>query len=289
MPDYIAGGGIKNTEEEIRNATVWLRQKTIAELASEYNEATTSVGPANELNNFLTAEFCALIFDNSNLTAAKLQSILDNTNLTIQKGQEIVDAMSAPSKIGTGGRRGIIGDDWADNKLTSRDNAATVATALDKVFQTFRPEWTTVAGAPTLTDGILTIANGDKITISPGLTEGSFEVKLRATTGGTGPSGTMYVAFIYQDDNNNIGIYEWEPMGLGKVDGGTYTHLISDDNPSTTQATFKFTRDASGNYEFFKDGVSQGTTTDTFLPTNNNIAIWSDRSEDIEVDDLKEW
>jgi len=242
-------------------------------------DSLTAADAATHVNSgTYTDALMASAFDSSYLAAAKLQSILDNTNLTIQKGQEIVDAMSSPSKIGTGGRRGVIGDDWDDNKLTSRDNAATVATALDKIVQTFRPEWTVKAGTITVANSRVegdASGTNEVQTSSLSITEGTWEVDIIVLATGH----TQLIYFIYQDIDNHYHAGNSTPGGtrawyLYKYEGGAGSELILS---SWTEATgtyaLKVTRDSSGNFELFVDGNSKGTATDTWLPTTYDSIV----------------
>ena len=239
-------------------------------------------------SSYLAATKAASISDDSNLTEAKLQSILDNTNLTIQKGQEIVDAMTDPTKIGRGGRRGIIGDDWDDNKLTSRDNAAVVPTALDKIFQAFRPEWTVVQGSVIVANGRIegdASGGGNRIQTPLSITEGTWKVDIIILATRT----NQLILFIYQDDanfwwaGNNAG--EWCLM---KYQGGAATYLIESTwSEATGTYTFKVTRDSSGNFEIFVNGVSKGTATDSFLPTQNYLQLKVDGDNASAMDNLE--
>ena len=284
-----------------------LMTRTIADLASVFNDADVDAAKAAYViesttkdvadlasifdNANLSADKAASIADNANLSEAKLQAILDNTNLSIQKGQEIVDAMSNPTKIGTGGRRGYIGDDWEDNKLSSRDKAATVATSFDKIFQTFRPEWTVKAGTITVASGRVEgdAAGINEVQTSSSITEGTWEVDIIILATGS----HQLICIIYQDDNNFYEAGNTTPGGtrswcLRKYEGGTITDLIQS---SWTEATgtyrLKVTRDSSGNFEMFVDGASMGTATDTFLPTANYIVLRVDDDNSSAMDNLE--
>ena len=292
-----------------------LMTRAIADLASVFNDADVDAAKAAYVtenttkdvadlasifdNANLSADKAASIADNTNLTEAKLQSILDNTNLSIQKGQEIVDAMSSPSKIGTGGRRGVIGDDWEDDKLTSRDKAATVATALDKIFQKFRPEWDT-ANADTkisVESGYLKIAASADydlyIKLTDNITEGTWKMrqKLGAVNSTRGYNFTL--AFMLKDKDNHYAAYISgydDYVRFSKQIAGTVTHLIAASiSRDTDWHEVKITRDADGNFELFYDGVSKGTATDTEI-TSGDLAIGQfqeDNDEDAYVDDLE--
>jgi len=246
----------------------------------------------------LSASKASSIADNDNLSDTKLQSILDNDNLAIQKGQEIADAMSKPSKIGTGGRRGIIADDWADNKLTSRDRAAVIDTPFDLIYQNFRPEWTEDIAGGTVTDGRLhwdEASDGDwRILCTPVQTEGTWELDFQYTTMGNDYDNLQLIPVWENADNDwNMLIQDdaGDSFNLNKDDGGTRTNVISTTWVCDTAShTVKVTRNAPDSWEIFLDGASEGTATDSYWPTENNTGIYFKSSAGgsvIEADNLK--
>jgi len=232
-------------------------------------------------SSYLSDVKAASIFDSVNLSAAKLQSILDNTNLSIQKGQRIVEKMSNPSKIGTGGRRGIIGDDWEDNKLTSRDNAATVASGLGRIVQKFRPEWNVISGTPTVSSGKLYLDNTCELQISCSHVVGAWQFKIEWVGRGYYTSW-CYIKFMCVDANN---AYYFKTSsrnsssehGLCKIVNGEATSLITFALDSSVRI-IKITRDSNGNFEIFRDGESQGTVTDTDITSSNYFNIKFNKS-----------
>ena len=279
---------------------------TAADAATHVNSGTyTDALMASAFDSsYLAASKAASIVDNANLTEAKLQSILYNTNLTIQKGQEIVDAMSSPSKIGTGGRRGYIGDDWSDNKITSRDNAATVATALSKIYQKFRPEWSIenigTSSDPYADSGQLVFLNdvdntGQKgVYTSLNTNTGTFKIKFKQATTTTDNSGVCPIQICSSS---------WVSGGEGydlmyRTDGSEYTLWKGRHNTAIISSTWdgdtawheaKITRDSSGNFELFYDGVSKGTATDTDYTSFNTLEVFYTNGVQIDTyfDDLE--
>ena len=250
--------------------------------ASIFNSAYLSVDKAASIfdNANLSVDKAASICDNANLSETKLQEILDNTNLSIQKGQEIVDIMSNPEKIGTGGRRGYVGDDWEDNKLTSRDKAATVATTFDRIFAHFRPEWTT-GGTVSASNGYVAITSSHGYLNTPSsFTEGTWELDYKLATGAR-------IGFFFMAQNNfdsinkaynSYFVFAHSKYELCYYDGSTLNSLISVDTDTRdgNWHTIKVTRDSNGNFELFLDGVSQGTATDTSITTSEIIHVWED-------------
>ena len=226
----------------------------------------------------LDTSYIVLIYNHDNLSDFNLQSILDHTNLTIQKGQECVDKMANPAKIGTGGRRGIIGDDFDDNKLTNRDKSAAVATTLDIIVQILRPEWTTAAGTPAVSTGILALGASVDMYFPSSIDTGAWEWRLMAQNHSGVGGDDYYINFIYQDASNTLDV-NYNPSsstgnGLEKDVAGTKTSLIAGAlQTANTWNNYKVTRDANGNFEYFINDVSQGTATDTFLPAIASFRI----------------
>jgi hypothetical protein len=258
---------------------------TATKAASIFDNANLTVAKAASIfdNTNLTVAKAASIFDNANLTATKLQSILDNTNLTIQRGQTIVDAMATPSKIGTGGRRGVIGDDWQDNKITSRDKAATVATTFDKIFQNFRPGWTQVSGTTTCTGGQVVLdQTSEEINISTTFMVGTWELDFKFSEIGTGGTWySFYLDFIAIDSSNSYYLLAAPDTDAGENWYRMYKRIASTDTaiiagtwtPDINLHTSKVTRDGSGNFEIFLDGTSKGTVTNTEITSSSLLRL----------------
>lgn len=245
--------------------------RAVADLASVFNDADVDAAKAAYVieNTIVAVARLASIFDDANLTAAKLQSILDNTNLTIQKGQEIVDAMSDPSKIGTGGRRGYLGDDWQDNKLTSRDKAATTATALSKIYQIFRPEWTTISGSPTASSGYLVLNNAE-VETTCSFSEGAWQIDIMHYS----TSAWIHAIKLFNGTTEAYRVQHETDGDLFLIDMVDNVNLISANKAVDTDwHTVKLTRDSDGNFELFWDGASVGTATDTTTTTFDKLRM----------------
>ena len=244
--------------------TKLLLEYTIDELAVKFNDADTALAVS--------------YFDNL-LSTPAIAKILDNTNLSIQKGQEIVDVMSDSSKIGVGGRRGYVGDDWNDNKLTNRDGAAAVSTELNKIVQQFRPSWNVVSGSDRLAaqNNRLEMwnVNGDAthavLNISQTHTDGTWQYDFYF--GGT--SYILYFSFIKTSGGDRYYIISGiqggteETVKLYKEVGGTTTLLL--DTSYAFLAGYwhclKVTKQGS-NFEVLKcDGSSIGTAVDSEITT----------------------
>jgi len=234
---------------------------------------------ATDFDNYGDADIAASYMDNV-LNTTVLQSIIDNTNLTIQKGQEIVDVMVDPSRIGTGGRRGLMGDDWDDNKYSSRDKAAAVATSLDRIFQSFRPEWTVEDRTWSAANGYLehTTLPGSSpypaiIASIPTTTQITVEFDFQVSGCGGIAAGDFGDTYIINAAGDGYYIHttarteEW--YQLVRTDG---TVLINSTwSCDTNWHTCKVTRDGAGNWELFLDGNSKGTATDTTYTDFNRV------------------
>lgn len=197
-------------------------------------------------------------------------------------------------------------DDWYDNKLTKRGHYRTPAGGMmgRTGFTPFlkRPEWTIEYSDPAVSGGVLTLdgasgaATNDGVSTPSTFTEGTWEWDAKASN----TSGTRYLKnnFIYEDADNNLRV-NFRPGGtpgnevdLIKTDAGVASTLITGSwTADTNWHTIKATRDTSGNFELFFDGVSQGTATDTFLPSISKILFFVDLSGitavDYDIDNLK--
>ena len=184
--------------------------------------------------------------------------------------------MSDPTKIGTGGRRGIIGDDWEDNKLSSRDRAAIVATKLNKIFQKFRPEWTVESGTVIAENGNMKLTTGDaRVSCNSTIVTAAFVSKQKSDNCGSANMGILW-DFIYLDDSNKYIVYFQFEAAEGNTDNFQLHSATSVliDSAWTVDLNWhevKVTRDSDGNFELFLDGVSKGTVTNTDVTQSNYI------------------
>jgi hypothetical protein len=272
---------------------------TAAKAASIFDNANLTAAKAASIfdNANLTAAKAASIFDNANLTVAKAASIFANTNLTLTRinsivindgigdarAQDIVDSVdyATRSLLGAAAIYYVL-DDWEDNKLPSRDSRATTAAeaAFNNIFaqKIFRPAWTDVTGTATASSSQIHFTTAfQKARADCTLAVGTWIMRSKVqsvVSNGRAcfdifftDTDNWYEAFMSPESGNNFG-------SLKKVAGiGTYLLLTS---PSISANTFyetKITRDASGNFEQFLDGVSKGTFTDTSFTSTNYIAL----------------
>jgi len=222
--------------------------------------------------------YIASILDHSALSEEKLQSILDNTNITIQAAQKVVDVMSNPTKIGTGGRRGYLGDDWWDNKLTLRDRATKLPTTFNKIFSYFRPEWSVQQGNPTATNHRLEFSDrAERVSTMSNFTAGKWRIEVY--NDGTDTNDGYIIRFMVIDDDNFYCVYvdansAGDTYKLKKIKDGAETDLISLSwGGLTGWHTHEIVRDENGNFEIFLDGASKGTATDEDITSSNEIRL----------------
>ena len=275
----------------------------------------TAADAADSVNStFYTDDQLALAFDNTNLTAAKgasifedanisisrINDILDDTNLSDSKASQIIydtavairDLSSASNIIGTA----EIVDDWTDNKITSRDSESTTPISVCSPYiqdiNTFRPGWTIGSGTWVAETGVMKKTNSGSagaVYTSSTYNTGTWSVKLQheSTSNVISDFCFMWV------DASNMNFYKMATanvLQIVKKVSDTDTALIDPGWTSDTAwHTCKATRDASGNFEMFFDGVSKGTATDTSITTANQIRQYQEHTldENVWVDDLK--
>lgn len=182
-------------------------------------------------------------------------------------------------------------DDWKDNLLTSRrwdDKMVFPVSELDK----YRPDWTTESDSPSASGGVLVLPDGSttaqQVSTASGFTVGTWEKDFTIISATT--AGACNLFFIWTDNSNTlrVSIESDDDYMLVKIDGGTTTILVSSTwDGDTTQHTTKVTRDANGNFELFYDGVSQGTATDTFLPSTRDLSFLNNADSEVDIDNLK--
>jgi len=280
-------------------STKLLFEYTTDELATKFNDAETGVA-ASYINQGdyvgLTDRAIASIFENTNLTITKINSIITNDNISDSRAQEILNETDYATRDLTGAASILyaIHDDWADNKLTSRDNRATTPASIlgaNEFAQKFRPEWTEVAAGWGASGGeLVSSADGAEIGIPSKFTTGTWEWDEK--TEGTGDVCYLWFRFMWVDADNAMQFVMWGNPGtnesmLEKYVSATRTSLIKWSRDTTVMHTIKITRDADGNWEAFDDGMSKGTATDTDITTSNEIRPVAENSGPTHVDNLK--
>ena len=261
-------------------------------------------------NAKLTAARAASIFDNTNLTVAKAASIFMNTNITIATIDDILgnenlsdsrasdiiyetdvatrDLSACSNVIGTA----AIVEDWADNKLTSRDSDATTPILLASPFvqdaNTIRPDWTSDAAGCNLAAQNQRLEfwedTGGSGTPYVSISTTHFEGEWAWKWTNSGYTSMGYVALLYSTSGDyyrvqggrsgtnqqNIKLYKYiSSTDTLLIDTGT--HTIEGLIPTQE---IKLSRDSAGNFEIFVDGVSKGTVTDTDLTSIDTLKIY---------------
>ena len=294
---------------------------TVSEKASMFNDAiiTSYAASIFDSTNLTVAE-SALIFNDSNLTAAKGASIFDNTNLaaakttniiesanlsidkinniitnaniTNSKAQEILNDTSWATRDLTSAASILyaIHDDWADNKITSRDNRATTPASIlgtNEFAQKFRPVWS----GGTASDGNLKMTeSSQKEYCNSIFTIGTWEVDFYINGTDDTRGGLLYNMYI------NAGNYYYlkatnTMFNLEKQFNSSGTTIISTSFTPADQTwvTVKITRGSDGQFEIFSDGVSKGTTTDTDITSSSRLYVGCYGDVDTYFDNLKVW
>lgn len=174
-------------------------------------------------------------------------------------------------------------DDFADNKLSSRD-----------YFQP-RPEWATKLGSPSVGGGVATIPNGhivDQVIATPStFIIGSWEITHNFVNNTLGKF--RFHVFADADDINDLNGYfanrnctnpDYPYFRLYSQTGSSIASIISSQPAIDTDPhIFKITRDVSGNWEIFLDGVSEGTVTNIVHSTANYLLLSNDYTTDEDV------
>ncbi|MCD6137942.1 MAG: hypothetical protein J7J91_05060, partial [Deltaproteobacteria bacterium] len=253
---------------------------------SSYLAAAKAASIFNDTN--LTLAKAASIFEDENLSLSKIGEIIIHDNISDSRVQEILNETDYETRALTGVSAviNVLSDDWADNKLASRDNRATTPSSIheeNEFSQKFRPEWSS-SGDATAANNRLELGPADgEVHITPYINlPKKWEHRWYASS-----SSNIYYQLFYEDDNNfwaskrrgsSVGSPPTIYCELYKMSGGTSSTPISDVT-GTWGEYAKITRDENGNWEVFHTGGSVGTTIDTWLPTNNYFRIWHDGSE----------
>lgn len=180
---------------------------------------------------------------------------------------------------GPGWEAGIrLADDWEDNQLTSDRQSAD---------PNFRPAWTVDSGSPSATGGVLELSAGDStaqtVSIPSLLVEREWSITYKFDNSVT--TGSFVMEIIYGGDSDRLlfGQAQSGTVRLAK-DNGTFTDLITgSQTEDTNEHTIRATRSDDGEFELFYDGTSQGTATDTFLPSIDKLRILSTLDTSMEV------
>jgi len=131
------------------------------------------------------------------------------------------------------------------------------------------PEWTVVAGAPSVVAGELVMPANAVVSIPSTFNVGTWEYKVRKGALGGVAGLDLYTGGVRKYSINlweggNCGIYDWVDMTW------IITAAVGD---STLQKTIATTRDGASNWEVFFDGASIGTALDATTTTFDEIRL----------------
>jgi|Deesub1362A_J573_1020465.scaffolds.fasta_scaffold00348_79 hypothetical protein len=168
-------------------------------------------------------------------------------------------------------------DDFDDLDLERRSPGILLLDDKLLIAKQLRPAWTVTAGL-SINSGKLRAtgsADGYFSNTFNGSNGGVWELKFqRVAVGGT-DNYTLFAYFMYEDSSNYYVLYiqnkSTSPAVLlvkNQAGGGDTTLISFTWDSDTNEHTLKLTRDSSGNWELFYDGVSKGTATDSWLPSN---------------------
>ena len=227
-------------------------------------------------------------------TTSQLNGAFINAIMSDNRVQELLNTTAYATRNLTGAASILyaIHDDWADSKLVSRDNRTTTAADVlgaNEFAQKFRPEWTTVTGSPTAAGGKLVLdAISEEVSTPSTPTVGTWEADRSGALAGitsmvflimhNGGTTFQNSYFIQQQYPENYIYFAYES-----------TDLISTAYSwDTANHTWKATRDASGNFEIFIDGVSKGTVLNTTMTVSATLGFMMKNADgDHSIDNLK--
>lgn len=215
---------------------------------------------------------------------------------------------------------GIYLDDFEDNKLSNRDsysetllNPESLKVNNSQFTTPSRPEWTkevsngiSVSGGDLFLDGSTDYVMHTPLDVGGSSWDTPIEWKVEFTHDGTtngndryavALTGTSYTASnngnndtyftsngyaIAANDAGRLGVRFGRNMEGGST--GLKSTLISGDSISSgTTTTVRLTRDSTGTWEMFQDGVSKGTATDTTYTDISNMGISGDSRANVTV------
>jgi hypothetical protein len=177
-------------------------------------------------------------------------------------------------------------DRWSSNRLSTS-------------FVAHRPEWNDEGGSIEAVDGLLLFPAGDRRRqraknrdSHENLTNSvTFDYRLRSRPS----SGEFSMYWMRKDggDFYRVRLGTGSTLSLDKAIGGDATNGVVRGNRTddTTRHTVEVTRTEGGTWELFEDGTSQGTATDTDIPSRGrydwNIVLENTFDEAVEFDNLR--
>ena len=268
---------------------------TAANSALIFNEAGFTAANKALVCNEAAFTFAnkALMFREAGLSIANINAIIIHANITDDNAQQILSEITKANRDLTSADNIYeLLDDWGDNKVTSRDGAGTTSTGFTNLFahkDKFRPEWTVSANVSAAAGRMQfsAVSAAKSAEIASTFITGTWELdQQRGATNGDQMmfkflhDGTHYYMIYKTSNTTALELYH-------SIDGFIIIGTWSNDDANHT---FKATRDASGNFEIFEDGVSKGTVLNTTTTTSTKIIIMPENGTggQIEyIDDLK--
>lgn len=191
-------------------------------------------------------------------------------------------------------------DDFADGKLSSRDNYGTTSPNfpcsddndyLDSNPSITRPEWVVSSGTVTADNGGMLF---DSSTTTPtaqadsGKVTGIWKMDFRFQS--LPSTDWLIFRFIYENENNYYSavIQYDDEVTIGKVEGGSSTYTTNKSwTLDTDSHTLKVKRKSNGDIYMYIDGDQVDSATDwTWTPSIDNFSIRQKQDADVLVDNI---
>ena len=187
-------------------------------------------------------------------------------------------------------------DDWGDNKLQDRDGSGT--TTFNGVEGVYRPEYIIDAGSPEAQNEQLQLVDGERIKTEINL---NFDEPITweinsVDVSDSGTDGADSAAFVLFSETDNVAadgrafersycVYvrkanNWQFVEIDE--DGNQNFLISENDFSEVH-DITVTRESDGTWEFFVDGDSQGSVTDTSHTDDEHYAIAGRQNTDVNI------
>jgi len=153
----------------------------------------------------------------------------------------------------------------------------------------FRPEWTTVAGAPAVAAGQLELDAAEHVKTASTFAVGTWEIDYTVPVQNAQPYCILYAGAAakykicgwYTNVANEL-VFVWDSVDAAYVCRGGVGSCPWDVNPHTIKAT----RNAGSDWEVFFDGVSNATGTDATTTAFDELHIYGEVSA-AKYDNLK--
>jgi hypothetical protein len=257
-----------------------ISSRTVKWLESEADEihyAQFSKVPSKYLQLFEDVNYFSLVYEIENkIYVFKARPLKNGEVLTIPY-------------LGFADPQAYLEDDWNDDRLTNRVPMSFTLEGI-KTFKG-RPEWIIVSGSPSVHNGMLILPAGNvsqqRIRTLSEFTTGMWKLDFQFTNV---PQKGAFLFIIWAMDGSN----QWyvsvssDAIRLNKVNSGFVSTLIMKNwIADTNWHTLEVTRDNSGNWILYIDGLELGTAKDTFTPIANYLEINNIADQEVHVDNIK--